>query len=79
MMKMKTKSKICTFLFIIIILVLSLTSCSSSEGLVSNSNFEKGSGTSIKNWKQYDYHKDYENDSSRTKFSLVDMGLTDNV
>ena len=74
-MKMKIKSKICTVFLIILILVLSLTACSSSEGLISNSGFEKGSGTSINGWKQYDYHKDYENDSSRTKFSLVDMGF----
>ena len=75
-MKMKTKSKICTVALIIIVFILSLTACSDSNGgIISNYNFENGSGTSIKNWKKYDYHKDYEKDSSRTKISLVDMGF----
>lgn len=73
---MKAKSKICVIFLIIIILVLSLTACSDSKGgIISNADFETGSGSSIKNWEQYDYHKDYEKDSSRTKISLVDMGF----
>lgn len=75
-MKMKTKIKLFTVCLLTIVIILSLSACSNMSGsIISNSDFEKGSGTSISGWEQYNYHKDYGKDSSRTKISLVDMGF----
>lgn len=77
-MKMKNKRNTKLFIFILmsVILILSLSACSDSDGgIVTNANFEKGKGKSITGWEAYDYHKDYENDSSLTTISLVDMGF----
>ena len=77
-MKMKKlkNNKLFAMFLLILVLILSLTACSGSEdGIISNSDFSKGSGKSIDGWEKYDYHKDFENDSSRTEISLVDMGF----
>ena len=74
--KMKKKSKIFATLMLLVIMVVSFAACSKAGGnIISNADFEKGSGSSINGWKLYNYHKDYEGDSSRTKISLVDMGF----
>ena len=75
-MKMKKKSRFFATFMLLAIMVVSFAACSGAGGdIISNADFEKGSGSSINGWKLYNYHKDYEGDSSRTKISLVDMGF----
>ncbi|MBE7058584.1 MAG: phospholipid carrier-dependent glycosyltransferase [Ruminococcaceae bacterium] len=72
----KTTIKLFLVLLIFVMAFAFFTACSDKEGgIITNSDFEKGKGSSINGWKLYNYHKDYENDSSRTQISLVDMGF----
>ena len=75
-MFVKTKKIKLVLLLMIFVTVFALfAACSENGGILKNADFEKGKGSSINGWKLYNYHKDHENDSSRTQISLVDMGF----
>lgn len=74
-MKKKTIKLFSIFLLLAVVFTF-FTSCSGKDdNLIENPDFKKGEGASIGSWEQYNYHKDFENDSSRTQISLVDMGF----
>ena len=74
----KQKIKLFFTLVIVVMMFVFVASCSSSDGsLIENFNFEKGEGSSIDDWELYNYHKDFENDSSCTTISLVKHSGTD--
>lgn len=60
----------------IFVLIISLASCSGKNLKIKNSDFEKGSGSEISGWEQWNYKKDYEKNNSCTTITLVDKGFS---
>ena len=61
----------------IFLLLISLSACSGRKNSeIRNRGFENGSGTSIDDWKQYNYRYDFGGNTECTQISLVDLGFS---
>ncbi len=64
-------------LFLIIITVILAAGCSKT-GSLKNTGFDEGKVDKVDNWEIFDYHRQYNNDTTRTSIGIVSGGIDGN-